>query len=398
MANPSSTDLIFQPTRQVLATQYGADAHSEVVNRLVACHEKLRNDTQAVLHLTTNFQSIADSGYLAMSAGGLAGCVYGTPVYADGSMHNLGVFLAGHELPMFLQNKGVTAAIDGLVIQPADIRYGCVDYLAFGHVYWDAYLKTHMLRHRIKPLEVRTASDRERGVATHLQQKLLTASGPDAVTGAIDAAVQVSRIIQMLFFEIILEYVFLYQNDSIATQALAQSEMYNAHPKKLIFALNPAMAVKFSIANFTCSLAVINAYLTERATSVGIFTDYQPAVMYDYVATRLQYYLERYVIDDPDNLAGHVLFRYFDQRKYLETVLAQTVWRDAAARGVTVLTYVLPKGEIGVLPGAAKVYRATLATSKITHQEKLNLHLVRRMHVGKTQMRDPYETIAEIAV
>ncbi len=59
---------------------------------------------------------------------------------------------------------------------------------------------------------------------------------------------------------------------------------------------------------------------------------------------------KKYLLNNSDNLKGHIIFRYFDFRKKMEYEFAQQLWQEAREKGINTLTYVLPKGEMGLLP------------------------------------------------
>lgn len=374
--------MIFKPTSTELAAFYGSHVDNTTIKALATCHQYLEDNTAAMLHLTTSLDAIVASGKLVMSAGGLAGCLYGTPVYANGKIHNLGAYLQDQELPMFLRNQQRTAPIKSILAVPSKSKVGCLDYLSFGEQYLEAYRLLPALHQSIPLANYEKLFAEHLAMAMALHKTLSTYHDIEHSIASIERAVQASPIIRMLYFEIILEYVFLFQNDRQAMDARRNNQLYNAHAKTLVFALNPQLATRFSLKHFNASPRDISAYLVQKSNDNDVIVKFVPNHFYDYLIKRMAFYVNHYLLADVDNFRGHILFRCFDQRLPFEVFVAQKAWQEAKANGYNMVTYRLPKGEVGLLPNNE--------TSFYHNNTELDLKLSPSLATTATAMRDPY--------
>jgi hypothetical protein len=191
----------------------------------------------------------------------------------------------------------------------------------------------------------------------------------------------------MFFFEVLLEYIFLEQNNSTNTRVLERKELYNKPVKDMVFGLNPELATRFSLKNFHASAEEIDKYLCDHK---NLIRGYTQGSFPSHLIKRLAQYIESYTLLRPDNLKGHVLFRDFDEREYLEIELAKRLWDEAQRKEVTIVTYRLPKGEIGLMPGKISSYVAKCCSKGYKRGEALSLKLDNKLAVRNTAMRDPY--------
>lgn len=391
MAGAREADLILSPDKLLLGDYYDYGVEATTVDFLVECHTKLRTETASILHLTTNLKAILKSKSLFMSGGGLGGCVYGVPLYKDGSIHNLGDYITRSELPMFLKNQQRSEPIEGVILTPDNTRYGYVDYLNFGTTYLNIYRSSASLMDDISVSRLDQVYDKQSKLV-QLLYNVLDGSGSlgDKVYASYETSQQ-SLLVRMLYFEVVLEYVFLLQADQHAQSSRTRYELYNAHAKDLIFTLNPQLATRFSLANFTSSPPQIDEYLKRKARQGEIIISYDTEQFFAYLAKRLKAYMQMYLLNDTNNFKGHVLFRYFDKRKELETGLARRLWREAEAGGYTILTYRLPKGEIGVVPCAVSAFVGILEDQRWMRGAQIELTLARELATKHSIMRNPYD-------
>ena len=112
-----------------------------------------------------------------------------------------------------------------------------------------------------------------------------------------------------------------------------------------------------------------------------------------YVSSRLYQQLE-YYFQNEQNLAGHVLFRCFNERRAFESQLAEKLWKEAEQKGVHALTYRIPKGEIGLLPGKYLAEMGLIANGQFMKQSTGDLFVPRKFasNISGT-MRNPYDDI-----
>lgn len=385
MAEARSTDLIFTADYSELQSYYGNAVNSSIIELLQKCHVKMQS-CKGVLHVTTNLAAIIGSKTLLMSAGGLGGCVYGIPIDDNGLVHNLGDYIIDDELPMFLANQSRAAEIESIEITSDLLRLGCVDYLDFGSTYYDYYLSSEYLNSRISTTELSQAYGQQNQVVNELHERLSSDESFDSKMVAIKESSSASYIVRMLYFEVALEYTFLHQNNQAVIEWSERNELYNKATKDLVFSLNPQLATRFSLKNFHSSPSDIDNYLQSN----DIILNYEPGQFYQYLYKRLDYYIYRYLLNAPDNFKGHVLFRFFGERELFEADLAKRLWDEAKQKRVSILTYRLPKGEVGVLPGSAKVSSATVLDGACMPGRSLEITLASQLSTAHTAMRDPY--------
>lgn len=385
MVKARSTDLIFTADYSELQSYYGDVADSALIERMQKCHTKMQN-CKSVLHVTTNLAAIADSKTLLMSAGGLGGCVYGVPVDESGVIHNLGGYIINDELPMFLKNQSRIAEIECIEIIPNSSQFGCVDYLDFGSAYYDCYTSSEYLRSRIDMDKLLQTYEQQSKIVGELHARLSSSANTDNTMAAIVNSSASSYIVRMLYFEVVIEYLFLHQDNQSAREWAKRAELYNKAAKDLVFELNPELATKFSLKNFHSSPSSVDEYLQ----SCSVIVDYRPGQFYEYLSKRLTYYIDRYLLKTTNNFKGHLLFRHFDERELFEADLAQRLWNEAKQKEVGIVTYRLPKGEVGVLPIPAKANKALISNGTCVSGESLDIALSDQLATAHTAMRDPY--------
>lgn len=82
-------------------------------------------------------------------------------------------------------------------------------------------------------------------------------------------------------------------------------------------------------------------------------------------------------------------FRYCDLRKQIEDGLAERLWGEARDQDVNVLTYTVPKGEMGILPTELRQSKFFDCDFNKVQQEDVKLRIDAKLSFGRN-MRDPY--------
>lgn len=392
MPSTSQTNMIFDINKAML-TEYYTDVPAATIDFLSQCHRKIIKETHSLLHLTTNLEGIKKSSNILMSAGGLAGCMYTVPVFSNGVAHNLGNYLLSDELPMFLRNQNRDGVlIDGVLIEIPKPKFGCIDYLAFGKQYSDHYEGSSYLKQKISAAEIDAVLQEQRQVLhrlfTDCQNESLQSQ---QISAAIAHACEKSYLVRMLYFEIAIEFVFLHQDDDTVSQYTQQKEVYNRYAKDMVFKLNPELATRFSLSNFKSTPQQIVDYLQTKSSQNKVIRNFNQHLFYGYIKKRFAMFIERYFLNDESNLKGHLLFRNFDERHTFEILLAEQLWDEANRLGFNVLSYRMPKGELGIMPNAA--FKTNVGKRLGESWEKgdlLNLSLSRELATKHTVMRNPY--------
>ena len=326
-----------------------------------SCAEKIKGAT-GLLHITTNLEAIKASKHLKPSAGGLGGAVYTVPVFESGDFHNLGTYLRDEEIPMFLRNQGKDISkIDSILIEPADgLRIGIVNYLEWGNYYYDIAFSS------IDKKDLAAKVDFEKRIAEDIVTMFEQSDWIDPQK--MSPLIARSAIIKPVFFETILEYLFSQQTQN------PDNELSNGVVKNIIFHLNPELAKIFSLNNFTC--------LPE---------DMKPYADIQSLLAKLCANINKYFVMNEKNLTGYVMFRGFNLRKLLEQEFAKILWDEAARKEINVITYPVPKGELGALPVCGfEFFQCDIQDNRCHRSCKINLQIDQELTVKNTVMRNPY--------
>jgi hypothetical protein len=311
------------------------------------CVDKLKK-AEGFLHLTTNLNKLKQSGELKVSSGGLGGVVYAAPVFSDGKLHNLAAYLRDKEMPMFLKRRGIVdKKINGILIESKnELNIGVVDYLEWGERYNETAGGI-----------IDTASEKA------MIEELLVINNIQKISKLLLS----SAVLRPLYFETILETLFRGQ------QSNSNCELNNQTVKGIVFQLNPKLVGAFSMKHITCTLEELVKHI-----DIDVFV------------ANLKNNLQKYFISNENNLAGHTLFRNGDIREYLDIELAKQLWTEASQKRYSVLTYPIPKGEMGILPtGDFDFYECDIQNEKCQKLQKLDLHIRKELVTQETVLRSP---------
>ena len=321
------------------------------------------------LHLTPNLEKIIISKKLVCSSGGLGGVVYSVPVY-DGKIHNLGIYIFNKELPMFLKNNNFRKKINGICIIPKNNNIGYVDYLEFGECYYYIYKKNNYLvdKKLLEKYVNNTLKD---------AYDIINLSYDCVNINMIFEIMNNNMVLKVFLFECILEYLFLFQ------KKLNSKFMNNEIVKDIIYELSENLKVNFSLSRFNVDF---NNFYTTIVKKNLFFSDN----IKEYLNSRIVFYLKKYILKNKENLYGHVIFRNFNIRNSLEINLAKILWKEAKRKNYGILTYIIPKGELGILPfGRNKIYNCYIKDGFCFTKELIDVKIVEEIF-SKGIMRNPY--------
>jgi hypothetical protein len=322
----------------------------------------------------------------------LGGVVYSVPVLGD-SIHNLGLYLSEHEILFFA--RGAYSGQNNksaILFSTEKPRVGLVDYLSFGKTYHEIYASSEYLQKTIDPEQLALLVKRNQLVVTQVKQYLLDMDANCLYTLEEFATfLAESPLIQMLYFELLLEFVYLFQNDAESHRSIDNFELYSNNAKQLIFTLNPELANGFSLKKITSPPDMVEAYLKQMSYEGTVIEDYKSGQFKSYLKSRLYEQLEFYFHDNR-NLVGHVLFRCFNERRVFELQLAEILWEEAEQKNVQAVSYRMPKGEIGLLPGKYHTETGYIVGGEFIKQSISDLTVSRAFSSKVTGiMRNPYE-------
>ena len=388
-----------------------------------------------LLHITPSLSGILESGYMYASSGCLMGGIYATPLVEENDkfrVHNLGEYILKKEAPhaTYLQSKGEKVSpliieID-LTDQPHSNLIG-VDYLRMGDIHLNLYRELEYLlsfEERAKLQNViiikikRSISylslvnqayinNLELEISLFWQKLILT----------IDDL----PILGYLYFEVVSEYLMLFQDFDEAKKYHEVGEFYNPTYKSLMFDLYPDLLNGAGLGVFKPSLDQIIDYINKKK----LISNFNSNDMTSYIMKRLIFLTNNRFFNDNSNiiefknirwdfdkvitkmspLVGHLIHRelrnlgrfpdfyfYFDQFKALQ------IWNYWNHMDIEVpFNGVFPKGEVGINPAYPNlqyhIYRGEIVKGDapfmyIKKGEELNIKIVPRLvHLRFATMR-----------
>ena len=135
MVDDQKNNIVKQYSTKFILNYYNYSFLSEEQLNMLKVASKKIVKSKSYLHITTEMETILESGKLKCSSGGLGGVEYVVPIFENNKIHNLGNYIVNKELPMFMKNNGIHNKIDGLKIELENTKIGIVDYLESGEYY-----------------------------------------------------------------------------------------------------------------------------------------------------------------------------------------------------------------------------------------------------------------------
>lgn len=369
------------------------------------------NNGLTLLHCTTSLKEIEETGLLFPSGGCLGASIYSVPVRADGRLHNLTKFLLEYELPLSLKMRQATKdKKPGLLaihlenenfIHSNEESNG-VDYLLMGDLLADVYLKFR--KSCQNKISKKVFNDVEKQIVYQVRKtarflNICVDYQIDKISGdeffrLFNNSLKELPFLGYLYFEVLVEFISLFQNDEASMLYKEQGELYNGNYKKMIFDLCPQLLENFKLILFKPDIKEVCAYLKQKSKDGKIISNFVESEFIMFFKWRFAQYA-RYklmskqkigslsnfnnLIRHNPSLVGHLIhreMRMFDIiRPYIsryEKIRAKLIW-DEWNKQKIVFPYnsIVPKGEVGINPGYNnldyKMYYATLdqTTGKI---------------------------------
>ena len=334
----------------------------EKVKELKAIIKKLHG-SKRFIHISTEESSILENLKIECSSGGLGGVVYAVPLYND-KIHNLGKYIINDELPMFLKNNNQAKKLSMFLLEPENIKFGIIDYLNFGKKYYGIFKKFEL---NINQEEVaRIEKDEYKKILKVYMAKLLEQE--------IFECINSSKLLKMTAFETLSECLFMRQKQSY------NDEMDNRAVKQLIYETSPELSKQFFTSRFF--------FKSEVFEKVRESLSFDSANIEEYFLFLLKQKIKKYFISNRVNLIGHILYRYFDHKELFEQELAKMIWQESKCNKVSILTYMIPKGEIGILPVKLKNVKIMDVEGKMKVKSRKDITIVGQLS-KKYIMRQP---------
>ena len=354
-------------------------------------------------HTTSNLKNIMEYKQLYASSGCMIGGVYCTPLFPEKNnsfrMHNLGSYIHKHEVKKFL-DPGAPSDIQTLIIETeiddaAKNNIVGVDYLRLGelhyHIYKDLeYLLSEQERAELHNLIIAQIR-RSLGFLNLCLQSLKnnTDANSKSIVDEMISNIPNLPILGYIYFESVIEYILLHQDNEQAKKFHKIGELYNPTYKNLIFDICPALSQGESLGSFTPSFQEIVKYIKAKK----IFKKFDTEHFKNYLAKKVSYLVVLRLYKDPEKifskptkfdrkelenhfkpLIGHLIYRglrnfgryphfyyYYDQIKAL---CVWNYWNNINL--ATPFNGIIPKGEVGLNPAYPhlkyRIYTSKLVT------------------------------------
>ena len=159
-------------------------------------------------------------------------------------------------------------------------------------------------------------------------------------------------------------------------------EYDNECVKEVMFNSFPSVSKKFSLSLIEFNEKNIKELIIKNKLNYDDFKKYYCEILSKRV--------KQYFINNIENLKGHIIFRNFDIRQKLESEYAKVLWNEARKNDYSIITYIMPKGEFGILPTEKQIISKTkINNGFITQCEKTKVTIVEEFS-NKQTMRNPY--------
>ncbi|MFA5742641.1 MAG: hypothetical protein WCX77_02655 [Candidatus Paceibacterota bacterium] len=349
--------------------------------------KSLRKNTVYLAHITPNLHNILEQNNLYPSGGCLVGGIYCVPIEEkNGKMrlHNLGEYILKKEMPRLL-GAGTSDLLNVLIVKInlpniGKNKLSGIDYLRLGNIHFDIYRRLeYLLSFRERESLEKICTQRISRSMDYLGfcnkmychgQKIDSNKFLKALYSAIDHL----PILGYFYFEIISEYIMLFQDNASSVLYKKMGEFFSPSYKNIVPDLSPQLAQNFSLRQFHPKIEEVIDYLDKNL----IFKNFDKGNFIDYVIKRLCFLTNARLFDNKacltdwnkiqcnfDCLAGymapllgHLIHRelrtfkrypyfyfYFDQYKALQ------IWNYWNHMDIVIpFNGIMPKGEVGINP------------------------------------------------
>lgn len=339
-------------------------------------------------HITKNFESIVRDKKILASSGCLVGSIYCVPVIKEKNklrLHNLGKYIIEKEAPFFKKTKEKISLILIEVNSPLKIKVEIgINYLKLGlfHFFVFSALNYLLSNKELRELKLEVVYSIKK--ISKLFYIINNFNFEDIKKNfnkfynLYKNNIQYVSILGYFLFEIICEYISLFQQGKIVDYHHSVNEIYCNNFKEIIYKTCPSLNKSFNLGFFQPDFPIIKKYLNEiKIVQKNNYLSFE-----DYFLRRITYFFNNYFYENKINseekkffwkniewnfeylqyflkpLIGHIIHRflrnlhrfpdlyfYFDQYKALQ------IWNYWNKNNVF-LPYnaILPKGEIGINP------------------------------------------------
>lgn len=348
----------------------------------------LKTDKKIYLaHTTPNLKDVLQNNNFHSSGGCLVGAIYCTPLVKDGGglrMHNLGKYIFEKEAPRLLNSDKPNSL--GIIVFEIDLRNATknnligIDYLRLGKIHFNIYKELEYLlsskeRHDLEEISIsRIRRSLEYLSLCNKAYYLDNRINPHDFFKLFIETIEYLPILGYFYFEVLAEYIMLYQNNNQSLNCKTLGEFYSPSYKNLVPNQYPKLPANFSLRQFKPSLNTLIAYLKNN----NIFSKLDVNHLLAYITDRIIFLTNARLLSqeselinwnrfrwDFENLSnnatpivGHIIHRelrsfgrypnfyfYFDQYKALQ------IWNYWNHMDIAIpFNGIMPKGEVGINP------------------------------------------------
>jgi hypothetical protein len=230
-----------------------------------------------LLHITPSYDLIRQSGLLYPSGGSLGSTVYCVPLHSDGSVHNLINFILDYEIPQSHKARGITdkspkllaISINKDTYSKANLELGGLDHLLLGNLQCDIYEEflrdANVTAEHQRDLEKRMLARvrRNAGFFNLCNEYNLSSVSDSHFFESFNELLRSNPFFGYVYFEVLVEYAALFQNDQVTRDLKEQGEFNNHNHKKMIFEVADHLLSSFKLIEFRSSVERFGLYEVE---------------------------------------------------------------------------------------------------------------------------------------
>lgn len=392
--------------------------------------DALKNSSKIYLfHVTPNLRKILESGTIYSSGGCLVGSIYATPLFPENGLlktHNLGQYIFKKEAPKtsYLKEKRKKSSIIIIEVdlppRAHDNLIG-IDYIKLGGVHLAIYKELEYLlsyRERIVLQEILLNKIKQSlclfNFINHISDKKCEDGfDDDTFFELFVSAIDHLPILGYIYFEIISEYLMLFQDGKDAKIDYEFGEFHNAGYKNVMFDLFPELLKGSGLGYFKPTIDQLITYIKGKK----LISNFDEKEFINYLKERIIFIVKTRLLNPgaesinwgsfqwdfksleavASPLLGHLVHRelrnfgrfpdfyfYFDQFKALQA------WNYWNHMGVIIpFNGTFPKGEVGINPAwpdlkiktyvGKEVHRTNKNTMYVVPEKEISIKLVPRL-------------------
>lgn len=384
-----------------------------------------------LIHVTNHYKDICKSGLLYPSGGCLGASLYCVPLRSDGRVHNLGKFVHEYELPEVMARKNmskgqldvIAITVDSENFIHSNAETNALDYLLMGQLQFEIY---EYFKKESK-LDSSIFDELEEGVIEQVRQtqdflSICLDYHMDYISDSYFIRLFEDALVKMpflgyVYFEVLVEYITLFQNDNATLVLKELGEINNYNYKRMVFDLSPDLLDGFKLINFRPSVNSVISYLKEKSEKGIIFTNFLEDHFINFLKWRVAQYIRYKLLDKTPldlsgskedlfdkhhSLLGHLVHREIRINKKLKEYSniydekrAETIWQVWNTENVLYpYNSIVPKGEVGINPKYNNleygVYRAEIdKEGYVKFKNKLEAKLSFELIKGTSNLRAP---------